>query len=301
MSEYHVPVLLSESVGALQIDPDGTYIDVTYGGGGHSECILEKLSSKGRLIAFDQDVQAKDNIIKDDRLIFVESNFRYIYRYWKWMDIDQVDGVLADLGVSSHQIDEKSRGFSYRFDNDLDMRMNTQAKFTAFDVLGKYAQRELADIFSKYGEVRNSKTLATEIVRHRNTGSTISSTSELNAILDKVGKGDKVKYYSQVYQALRMEVNDEMGALRELLEGSLRVLKKGGRLVFISYHSLEDRLVKRFFRSGNVDGKEEKDMYGRSLSKIKNVGKLILPSAEELNRNNRARSAKMRVGVKLID
>ena len=299
MSEYHEPVLLRESVDSLIGDLNGVYIDVTFGGGGHSKEILKRLGDKAKLIVFDQDAEARANVIKDDRLVFVDSNFRYIYRFWKWLNIPKVDGILADLGVSSHQFDADYRGFSYRYDANLDMRMNENASKTAAVVLAQYDQGDLQDMFSRYGEVRNSKTLAREIVLMRKSGRMLSTSNDLNSLLEEMYVGDKMKYFSQVYQALRIEVNDEMRALSEMLEGGLKVLKRGGKFVVISYHSLEDRMTKKFLKSGNVDGKLEKDEYGRSLSEVKMEKKLILPSEEEQKNNVRSRSAKMRVGVKL--
>jgi len=299
MSEYHEPVLLKESIDNLIGDANGIYVDVTFGGGGHSKEILNRLGPEAKLIVFDQDNEAKANVIKDNRLIFVDSNFRHIYRYWKWLDVQKVDGILADLGVSSHQFDAGYRGFSYRFEADLDMRMNEDAPKTAAVVLATYNAIELQDVFSKYGEVRNAKTLAREIDTLRRSGRMLSTSNELNALLDDMYIGDKMKYYSQVYQALRIEVNDEMGALADMLEGSLRIMKKDAKFVIISYHSLEDRMVKKFLKSGNAEGKLEKDEYGRSLSEIKMDKKMILPTAEEQDLNVRSRSAKMRVGVKL--
>lgn len=295
MSEYHNAVLLKESVDALCINESGIYIDVTYGGGGHSEEILKRLGSKGKLLAFDQDVEARKNVKSDERLIFLPSNFRYIYKFWRWLKIDKIDGILADLGVSSHQFDEGGRGFSYRFDALLDMRMNEESMKKASDILMNYSSEELQAVFSKYGEVRNSRKLASRIVEERKRGRNLTTSFSFNNLLDEVCIGDKMKYYSQVYQALRIEVNEEMEALSEMLGGGIRVLKKGGRFVAISYHSLEDRLVKRFFKAGNQEGVVEKDEYGRSLAPMKMIGKLIVPSDEEQKLNIRSRSAKMRV------
>jgi len=299
MSEYHEPVLLKESIDNLIGDINGIYVDVTFGGGGHSKEILNRLGPNAKLIVFDQDNEAKANVMKDDRLIFVDSNFRHLYRYWKWLNLQKVDGILADLGVSSHQFDAGYRGFSYRFDADLDMRMNEDAPKTAALVLATYDAKELQDVFSKYGEVRNAKSLAREIESSRKNGRMLSTSSELNALLDDMYVGDRMKYFSQVYQALRIEVNDEMGALARMLEGGLRVMKVDARFVIISYHSLEDRMVKKFLKTGNVEGRLEKDEYGRSLSEIKIEKKMILPTDEEQGLNVRSRSAKMRVGVKL--
>jgi len=302
MSSYHDPVLLRESVDALITSPEGTYIDLTFGGGGHSREILKNLTSKGRLIAFDQDEDAERNILHDERLIFLKSNFRHLYRYWKWMGIEKVDGVLGDLGVSSFQFDEAQRGFSFRFDADLDMRMNKSYKNTAADILMQYGRKELQDMFSRYGEIRNAKTLASEIVRLRETGEEIVSSFRFNQILDRMRVGDRNKYFAQAYQALRIELNEEVLALEEVLEACTKLIKPGGRIVMISYHSLEDRLVKKFFKSGNAEGRIEKDMYGRSLSNIRQLGKIVIPDKEEQKRNPRSRSAKMRVAeIKILD
>ena len=299
MAEYHVPVLLKESVDALVIDKDGIYVDVTFGGGGHSREILNRLSAKGRLIVFDQDGEAEENRLEDERLIFIKSNFRHLYRYWRWLDVPKVSGILADLGVSSHQFDVDYRGFSYRFEADLDMRMNENSELTAALILNKYEEGDLVSVFSEYGEVRNSKKLARVICELRKQQGGIQTTQDLNQILASVMIGERSKYFSQVYQALRIEVNDEMGSLKEMFEGALRILDKKSRLVVISYHSLEDRIAKRFIRSGSVDGVIPKDDYGRSLAEMKNIGKMILPNEEEQRINSRSRSAKLRVGEKL--
>lgn len=299
MAEYHVPVLLKESVDALVIDKDGIYVDVTFGGGGHSREILNRLSAKGRLIVFDQDGEAEENRLEDERLIFIKSNFRHLYRYWRWLDVPKVSGIIADLGVSSHQFDVDYRGFSYRFEADLDMRMNENSELTAALILNKYEEGDLVSVFSEYGEVRNSKKLARVICELRKQQGGIQTTQDLNQILASVMIGERSKYFSQVYQALRIEVNDEMGSLKEMFEGALRILDKKSRLVVISYHSLEDRIAKRFIRSGSVDGVIPKDDYGRSLAEMKNIGKMILPNEEEQRINTRSRSAKLRVGEKI--
>lgn len=296
MSDFHVPVLLKESVDQLITNVDGVYVDVTFGGGGHSQEILNRLSAKGSLIVFDQDGETVGNRIEDKRITYIDSNFRYLYRYWKWLGVGLVDGVLADLGVSSHQFDTDYRGFSFRFDAELDMRMNESSDRTAADILSEYSEERLQSIFSRYGEIRNSKKLARVIVEEGRT-SPIISTTQLNKILDDLKVGERNKYFAQVYQALRIEVNEEMDCLQELLEGILRVVKVEGRIVAISYHSLEDRMVKRFLKSGSIDGVIPKDDYGRSLSKIKMLGKIILPTEEEQEINARSRSAKMRVGL----
>lgn len=299
MSEYHEPVLLQESVDHLIINPDGIYADLTYGGGGHSAEILSRLSSKGKLVVFDQDRDAESNLIDDPRLVFVRSNFRYLYRFWRWLKLEALHGVLADLGVSSYQFDEKQRGFSYRFESELDMRMNKASRQTASDVLNNYSEAQLQEVFSEYGEVRNSKSLAREIADKRSVGNQPWTSTRLNDLLEQMRIGDKYKYMAQVYQALRIEVNDEMNALKEMLEAGLKVLKPGGRFVIISYHSLEDRLVKRFFKTGNFEGKPVKDEYGKLISSIRMKKNLILPDKEEMKINLRSRSAKMRVAEKI--
>ena len=299
MSDYHIPVLLHESIDALVIDKDGIYIDVTFGGGGHAREILNRLSAKGRLIAFDQDGDAEKNIIADKRLTLLQANFRHLYRYWKWLDIAKVDGLLCDFGVSSYQFDTQERGFSHRFDSDLDMRMNSGATLTASHILNSYHESDLVKLFSEYGEIRNSKKLASAVLARRQRRIGLDDTRALNQLLDEVLVGERHKYFAQVYQALRIEVNDEIGALKQMLTDSVRVMKQGGRIVGLSYHSLEDRIMKRFLKTGSVDGKLVKDEYGRSVSQVKMLGKLIMPSAEEQLLNSRSRSAKMRVGEKL--
>ncbi len=299
MSKFHVPVLLKESIDHLIENADGLYMDLTFGGGGHSNEILKQLSPKGGLIIFDQDVESKGQIKDDKRLVAVKANFRYLYRFWKWLDVPKVDGILADLGVSSHQFDTDYRGFSHRFDSELDMRMDEESPLNARMVLNQYDAKKLQSVFSEYGEIRNSKTLAEAIVKHRREVKEIRTTSELNKLLDNMSYGDKHRYYSQVYQAVRIEVNDELEALKDMLEDTIRVLKPGGKLVVISYHSLEDRIVKRFMKTGSISGEVQKDDYGRNLSEIKLERKLILPAEEEQKINSRSRSAKMRVGLKI--
>ncbi len=298
MSDFHVPVLLRESVDELVQNKNGIYVDVTFGGGGHSQEILNRLGAKGSLIVFDQDGEAERNRIEDERITFVKANFRFLYRFWKWLDVGAVDGVLADLGVSSHQFDTDYRGFSFRFDADLDMRMNSDSSFTAAELLATYSREAMQSVFSRYGEVRNSKKLASMIFERRTAGS-IDTTNQLNDLLEEIKVGDRNRYFAQVYQALRIEVNEEMDCLGEMLEGVERILKVGGKMVAISYHSLEDRMVKRFLKTGSIDGVEEKDDYGRSLASMKMIKKIILPSEEEQNINTRSRSAKMRVGERI--
>lgn len=299
MTEYHQPVLLKESVDALQIHPRGLYVDVTFGGGGHSREMVGRLEAGGCLYAFDQDEEAIRNVWDDKRLVFIPSNFRYMQRFLRLKGVDQVDGILADLGVSSHQFDEGERGFSYRFDALLDMRMNAREGKTAADVLNTLDEEELQRIFSVYGEVRNAKTLAQAVVARRDRLPFVRI-SDLTTLLDGLAKGNRMRYFSQVFQALRITVNEEMEALEEFLVQSLRVLKEGGRLAVITYHSLEDRMVKNFFKTGNVQGEIVQDFYGnierpwRLLTR-----KPILPSAAEVARNPRARSAKLRVAEKV--
>lgn len=295
---YHVPVMAKESLDGLAIAKAGVYVDATFGGGGHSRLILEALGEKGRLLGFDQDKDALANVPEDDRFTFVQHNFRFLRRFLKLYGIRQVDGILADLGVSSHQLDEGSRGFSYRFDHDLDMRMNQSDGATAADLLNTYTEDELVRIFSEYGEVRNSKTLAAGIVQARQ-GKPVRTVGDFLAAIDPFIRGARWKYLSQVFQALRIEVNDEMGALEDFLQQCLEVLKPGGRLVIIAYHSLEDRLAKNFLKSGNLRGEQEKDFYGNIYRPFKVITrKALLPTPEEIEINPRARSAKLRVGEK---
>ena len=298
MDSYHIPVLLQESIDELVKDIDGVYVDVTFGGGGHSQAILDRLSAKGRLMVFDQDGEAKENRMQDERLIFAPANFRFLYRYWKWSGLNKVDGILADLGVSSHQFDVDYRGFSYRYDAELDMRMNNEASLTAAKILSTYSRESLQSIFSRYGEIRNSKKLASAVVDRRDTMELLT-TFQFNALLEGVIVGERNKYLALAYQALRIEVNQEMESLEEMLTASLKILKTNARFVAISYHSLEDRLIKRFLRSGKISGQVPKDDFGRSIAEMKQLGKLRLPTEEEQKLNPRSRSAKMRIGEKI--
>lgn len=292
---YHIPVLLNECLEALAIKPDGVYVDVTYGGGGHSKPILHRLTAKGRLFGFDQDDDAIVNAIEDQRFTFVKANFQYLSHFLKYYGIRGVDGILADLGVSSFHFDEPSRGFSYRFDTDLDMRMNESISATAAEILATYNRSELQSIFSKYGEVRNAKTLAKVICEAREHHK-ISTSSDLMDIIDRCYRGDRQRYASQVYQALRIEVNDELGVLAKFLESALGELNIGGRLAVISYHSLEDKIVKRYLKYGNAEGMSMTDEFGRSIDKYKAITKKpIIPNEDEIARNSRAASAKLRV------
>lgn len=283
---------------ALHLSPGGVYVDVTLGGGGHSRAILSRLGAGGRLFAFDQDADAEANApIDDPRFVFVRSNFRYLASFLRYHGVDRVDGVLADLGVSSHHFDTPERGFSFRFDGEVDMRMNNRAGRTAAEIVNTYAEEELARLLHTYGELANARRAAEAIVRARNERP-IRTTAELTAILQPLaGRRDASGYYAQVFQALRIEVNDEMGALDDMLRQALHVIRPGGRLAVITYHSLEDRPVKRFMRTGRMDGQGEEDVYGNRLSPIRPVGrKPIVPTAEEVERNPRVRSAKLRVG-----
>lgn len=299
MDDYHVSVLLEECINNLKIRPKGIYVDVTFGAGGHSRSILNKLDANGRLYAFDQDSDALDNVPADDRLTLISTNFRYMQKYLRLEGIVEVDGILADLGVSSHQLDVPDRGFSYRFSAPLDMRMNSDSEFTAFDVLNTYDEGQLVEVLSKFGEVRNAKTLASGIVAKRKL-SDIKTTGDLNMILDRHLMGPRMRYLSQVYQAIRIEVNDEMGALQDMLEDGLRILKPGGRFAVITFHSIEDRMVKNFFKTGNIEGEVVKDEFGNISKPFMLVDKkVIIAGQEEQKRNNRSRSAKLRVAEKL--
>ena len=295
---YHVPVLLEESVSGLNIDPDGVYLDLTFGGGGHSREILKRLKD-GCLISFDQDSDALANVPDDSRFIFVNHNFRYLRNFLRYGGYDEADGILADLGVSSHEFDEAGRGFSFRFDAELDMRMNQRSRLKATDILNTYSEENLIRIFRNYGEVDNVRRLVDLIVNAR-TGKMITRSEEfLQVIAPCVPKQKEKKYLAQVYQALRIEVNGELEALEDMLKEAERALRPGGRLVVITYHSLEDRIVKNFLKSGNFEGKVEKDFYGHVKRNFELVNrKVIVPSEEEIERNPRARSAKLRIAEK---
>jgi 16S rRNA (cytosine1402-N4)-methyltransferase len=295
---YHIPVLLHQSVESLNIRPDGIYVDCTFGAGGHSKAILDKLGAKGRLIAFDMDDDALLNVPDDKRFTLVKSNYRYIRKFLRVHGIQEVDGILADLGVSSHQIDEGPRGFSFRFDADLDMRMNQANEFTALNIINGYNEAELVMVLSEYGEVRNAKTLAKEIISQRRSRP-ITSTHQFNQILDKVMMGLQSKYYAQVYQAIRIEVNQEIESLAEMLLDGMKVLKPSGVFSVISYHSLEDRLVKNLFKTGNIEGEVVKDDFGSILRPFDLVNKRpIEADTKEQRVNPRSRSAKLRVAIK---
>jgi|TARA_R110000782_G_scaffold270436_1_gene371084 16S rRNA (cytosine1402-N4)-methyltransferase len=300
MTNYHDPVLLKASVDGLNLKGDDVVVDVTFGGGGHSREIIKRLSDKGKLYGFDQDEDAVKNNLEDERFVLVRHNFRYLKNYLKMYNAIPVDAVLADLGVSSHQFDEGERGFSIRFDGPLDMRMNVNAKLTAKQVVNEYDEKNLLRIFRVYGEIKNAWKLVQEIIKAR-TLAEINTTQELCDVAQACVPGKmRNKYLAQVFQALRIEVNDEMGALRSLLEQCYEVIKPGGRLVVITYHSLEDRMVKNFIKNGKIDGELEKDFYGNPLLKFKAVNrKPIVATEEELQQNNRARSAKLRIAERL--
>ena len=297
---YHIPALLPQTIEALSIDPDGTYVDVTYGGGGHSRAIVEHLSPKGHLYGFDQDMDAVGRAMEDDRFTIVHSNFRYIVNFMRYYKVDAVDGILADLGVSFHHFDDPERGFSFRWDGPLDMRMNRNAKLTAADMVNSYSEERLSDIFYLYGELKNARRISSAIVKSRSIQS-IDNIEQLLSVIDPlIDPSRRKKELAKVFQALRIEVNHELEALEEMLHGALQVLKPGGRIAIITYHSLEDRLVKNYFRSGNFEGKENKDFFGRSLSPFRILNsKPIIPDDEEVERNPRSRSAKLRVAVKI--
>ena len=297
---YHIPVLLQECIDGLSIRPDGVYVDVTFGGGGHSRAILSALGEKGHLYGFDQDSDAINNIPVDSRFTFVHSNFRYLKNWMRYHGVEQLDGLLADLGVSSHHFDEAGRGFSFRQDGPLDMRMNRQASLSAKDVIQTYNEKQLAQIFYLYGELRNARQLAAAIVRNRNIQPINTIDDFIKVVNPLMGKSREKKDLAKVFQALRIEVNHELEALCEMLGSAIELLKPGGRLVVLTYHSLEDRIVKNFMRAGNVDGKADKDFYGNLLSPLKPVNnKVILPDAAEEERNPRSRSAKLRIAERL--
>lgn len=297
--EYHNPVLLKETVDGLDIKPDGVYVDVTFGGGGHSREIMSRLGPNGKLFAFDQDEDAQANVIQDDRFTLIPENFRFLKRYLRFYGIKEVDGVLGDFGVSSHQFDVAERGFSTRFDAELDMRMNQKSAVSAYNVVNEYEEQQLKKMFFEYGELKNAGALANTIVNARRDNN-IKSTEQLKQVLSRFLPAHKSnKILAQIYQAIRIEVNQEIDVLKEFLEQTLEVLKPGGRLSVISYHSLEDRLVKRFIRNGMFEGEPERDMFGNFEVPLKAVGKLIVPTEEEIEVNNRARSAKLRIAEKL--
>jgi len=297
---YHVPVLLQEVIDGLKIIPSGTYVDCTFGGGGHSKKILEKLNAAGKLIVFDQDEDARKNAPNDERVIFVPHNFRHLQRFLRFHKIEKVNGILADLGVSSHQFNEAERGFSTRFDALLDMRMNQNENITAADILNDFSEGKLHKIFEKYGDVTNSKTLAKTITELRKTQS-LNTINEFKNAIYPIVKGNPEKYFAQVFQALRIEVNDELTVLKEMLLQSVQVLEDGGRIAVITFHSLEDRIVKDFFKNGNFKDEQEQDLFGnKTKNELKVITKKpIVPAAEELKMNPRARSSKLRIAEKI--
>ena len=294
---YHVPVLLRESVDGLAIKPDGVYIDVTFGGGGHSREILSRLGKKGHLYSFDQDADAERNIVDDNRFTFIRSNFRYLKNWMRYYEVEQIDGLLADLGVSSHHFDDETRGFSFRYEAPLDMRMNKRAGTTAADILNDYEEEQIADILYLYGELKNARKIAATIVKAR-TAKRIETTGDLLQIVESLFQKDREKKeMAKLFQALRIEVNHEMDALREMLNGARDLLCTGGRLSVITYHSLEDRIVKNFMKAGNAEGKISQDFFGRIEAPFKAVNnKVTVPDEEEQAKNPRSRSAKLRIG-----
>jgi 16S rRNA (cytosine1402-N4)-methyltransferase len=298
---YHIPVLLTETIEALNIQPDGTYVDCTFGGGGHAKAILARLGENGRLFAFDQDADAGKNLPDDERVIFIPQNFRHLQRFLRLHVVMSVDGIIADLGVSSHQFDEAGRGFSTRFNAEMDMRMDRRQSLTAFDVVNTYSEQQLHKLFEQYGEVTNAKTLARKIVDARQTTSLSTIDGFKNAIRETV-KGNPQKYFAQVFQALRIEVNDELGALKEMLQQVPSLLKPGGRAAIITFHSIEDRLVKIFFRRGSfVEPEEHPFMNKETANELKVITKKpIVPSEKETRQNPRSRSAKLRVAEKIM-
>ena len=296
--EYHNPVLLKETVDGLNIRPDGIYVDVTFGGGGHSREIMSRLGEGGKLFGFDQDLDALKNAIDDDRFMLINENFRFIKRFLRFHGIKQVDGILADLGVSSHQFDVAERGFSTRFEAELDMRMDQKGEVSAYNVVNEYDEQEISRVLFNYGELKNARAMASVIVAARQDAP-IKNSEKLKEVLARFLPAHKSnKILAQIYQAIRIEVNQEMDVLKEFLEQSLEILKPGGRLSVISYHSLEDRLVKRFVKNGMFEGEPERDFFGNFEVPFKTIEKLIVPSEEEITINNRARSAKLRVAEK---
>lgn len=296
---YHVPVLLEESIDGLNLKKEGIYIDVTFGGGGHSKEILRRMDKSCKLYSFDQDEDAERNIVHDERFTFVRSNFRYLKNFLKYYGVEEVDGILADLGVSSHHFDDSERGFSFRFDGKLDMRMNKRAGMTAADILNNYDEEKLADIFYLYGELKNSRKLASVIVKRRSVKPFDTIGDFLETVKPLYGKEREKKEMAKVFQALRIEVNQEMEALKEMLYSATEMLKPGGRLSVITYHSLEDRMVKNIMKTGNIEGKMEQDFFGNVKTPYKTINnKVIVPDDDEIETNPRSRSAKLRIAEK---
>ena len=296
---YHVPVLLKQSVEGLVVDPDGVYVDATFGGGGHSREIVSRLSTRGHLYGFDQDADAMNNIIKDDRFTFVYSNFRYMPNFMRWYGHEKVTGILADLGVSWHHFDDSTRGFSFRFEGPIDMRMNQKEGMKASDVLNEYPEEKLAQLFWLYGELQNGRQVAAAIGRARKNSRLETVTQLLDAVRPVIGREREKKDTAKLFQALRMEVNHEVDALREMLTGAVGLLDKGGRLVVITYHSIEDRMVKNLMKSGNIEGEIKTDFYGNREVPFKAIGKPVIPDAAEQAANPRSRSAKLRIAEKI--
>ena len=296
---YHVPVLLKQSVEGLVVDPDGVYVDATFGGGGHSREIVSRLSSKGHLYGFDQDADTMNNIIKDSRFTFVYSNFRYMPNFMRWYGQEKVTGILADLGVSWHHFDDSTRGFSFRFEGPIDMRMNQKEGIKASDVINDYPEEKLAGLFWLYGELQNGRQVAQAIGRARKNARLETVTQLLEAVRPVIGREREKKDTAKLFQALRMEVNHEVDALREMLTGAVGLLDKGGRLVVITYHSIEDRMVKNLMKSGNIEGEIKTDFYGNREVPFRAIGKPIVPDAAEQTANPRSRSAKLRIAEKV--
>lgn len=296
---YHKPVLLNETVDGLDIRPDGLYADMTFGGGGHSREILNRLGKNGHLYSFDQDLDAMAGAFQDDRFTFVRSNFRFLQNWMEYYGVEGLDGIMADLGVSSHHLDAGERGFSFRYDAPLDMRMNQRGKLTAETIIAEYSEEQLADIFYLYGEMKNSRRLAATIVKARQQGEIKTTGQFADLMRPLLGRDREKKDLAKVFQALRIEVNGEMKALRQMLNSAIEMLNPGGRLVILTYHSLEDRMVKNIMKSGNAEGKSEQDFFGNMLSPLRPIGKAIIPSAEEQTENPRSRSAKLRIAEKI--
>ena len=296
---YHNPVLLKESIKGLKVLPNGIYVDATYGGGGHTKEILNNLNSKGKVIAFDQDSDAIKNQIDDNRLKLIKSNFKYLSNHLKYLKINKIDGLLADFGISSHQIDTKTRGFSIRFDSDLDMRMNVNQQKDAKHILNNYSSEELNFIFRNFGEINNYKKVTKTIVTHRSQKKIVKTTDFITLLKPICPSRDYNKFLAKIFQAIRIEVNDELAVIKKLLEDTSQHLNKGGRLVCISYHSLEDRLVKRYIQNGNFNKEVESDIYGNKKLHLKKIGKIVTPSEDELTKNTRSRSAKLRIAEKI--
>ena len=297
---YHIPVLLKESIAGLNIQPEGIYVDVTFGGGGHSREILRLLNEEGHLYGFDQDEDAEKNLFSNKQFTFIRSNFRYLSNFMDWNNVEKIDGLLADLGVSWHHFDDEARGFSFRFEGEIDMRMNKQAGKTAADVLNTYPEESLAGIFYHYGELRNSRAIAKAIIRRREDRKILTVRDFLDILKPFFSREKEKKQMAQAFQALRLEVNEELEALKDMLQQAAELLKSGGRLVVITYHSLEDRLVKNFFRTGDFEGTVKKDFFGNVLTPFRLIhNKVIIPNVEEIENNPRSRSAKLRIVEKI--